>query len=63
MNGVKLAESGDVQGAMEAFNKAIEIAPKRASGYNNRAQAYRLKGQIDGKISKEMFINWIHNLK
>ncbi|CAL8072834.1 unnamed protein product [Orchesella dallaii] len=45
--GVKLAETGDLPGALQLFSKAIEVAPSRASGYNNRAQTLRLLGKID----------------
>lgn len=45
-SGVEKAESGDLDGAMECFNMSVEVAPTRASGYNNRAQLWRLKGQI-----------------
>ena len=43
--GVKKAENGDFNGALECFNKSIEAVPLRASGYNNRAQLYRLMGK------------------
>jgi len=48
MEGVKAAESGDLDTAIGLFTRAINIAPKWASGYNNRAQAYRLKGDMAG---------------
>jgi hypothetical protein len=48
MEGVKAAESGDLDTAIAAFTKVINIAPQWASGYNNRAQAYRLKGDTQG---------------
>ena len=48
VEGVKAAESGDLDTAVELFTRAINIAPKWASGYNNRAQAYRLKGDTAG---------------
>lgn len=47
VKGVEKAESGDFDAAMECFNKAIETAPKRSSGYNNRAQLWRLKGILN----------------
>ena len=46
---MKAAESGDILTALEFFSQAVQIAPDRASGYNNRAQALRLKGDIQGK--------------
>jgi tetratricopeptide (TPR) repeat protein len=48
VEGVKAAESGDLDTAIGLFTRAINIAPKWASGYNNRAQAYRLKGDTAG---------------
>jgi Flp pilus assembly protein TadD len=50
---VALAEKGDVKGALDMFNKAVNLAPLHASGYNNRAQAKRLLGDVDGKLK-----NW-----
>ena len=46
ISGVERAERGDLDGAMECFNMAIEAASNRASGYNNRAQLWRLKGRL-----------------
>ena len=48
IKGVKAAEGGDIQTAMKAFNEAITKEPNRASCYNNRAQALRLMGKIEG---------------
>lgn len=48
LEGVKAAESGDLDTAIATFTKVINIAPQWASGYNNRAQAYRLKGNTPG---------------
>lgn len=36
---------------MQKFGKAIEVAPARASGYNNRAQALRLVGDVEGAMN------------
>lgn len=49
LQGVSAAESGDVSTALERFNEAIRLLPERASGFNNRAQALRLKGDVAGK--------------
>ena len=49
LEGVRAAEKGDIDSAIEIFTKVINIAPIWASGYNNRAQAYRLKGNLTGK--------------
>jgi hypothetical protein len=48
MAGVKAAECGDLDTAIATFTEVINIAPQWASGYNNRAQAYRLKGDTQG---------------
>jgi tetratricopeptide (TPR) repeat protein len=48
LEGVKAAESGDLDKAIGIFTSALNIAPNWASGYNNRAQAYRLKGNTSG---------------
>ncbi|XP_071446678.1 tetratricopeptide repeat protein 36 homolog [Hetaerina americana] len=44
IEGVKSAEQGQLQDAINIFTKAIQSAPSRPSGYNNRAQALRLIG-------------------
>lgn len=49
LEGVKLAEAGNVEAAMTSFNRAIEVAPQRASNFNNRAQAFRLMGKVEGR--------------
>jgi len=41
---VALAEGGDVDKAIEVLSSAVESFPQRGSLRNNRAQAYRLKG-------------------
>nr|XP_025039351.1 tetratricopeptide repeat protein 36 isoform X2 [Pelodiscus sinensis] len=46
LQGVLAAESGDVNRALEKFSQAIQLLPERASCYNNRAQAFRLKGDV-----------------
>nr|XP_025970084.1 tetratricopeptide repeat protein 36 isoform X2 [Dromaius novaehollandiae] len=48
LQGVSAAESGDVSTALERFSEAIRLLPERASGYNNRAQALRLRGDVAG---------------
>lgn len=49
IEGVQAAESGEIESALNLFSRAIQNTPQRASGYNNRAQALRLKGDIQGK--------------
>ena len=48
LSGIKAAEANDINAALEFFKQAIEEAPQWASAYNNRAQALRLTGDIDG---------------
>lgn len=50
---MKAAEDGDVEGALVFFSRAIEMAPSRPSGYNNRAQGLRLQGKIEGGNATE----------
>uniref|UniRef100_G3MT76 Uncharacterized protein n=1 Tax=Amblyomma maculatum TaxID=34609 RepID=G3MT76_AMBMU len=47
VEGVQAAEKGDVDRAIDIFSEVIRLAPNRASGYNNRAQALRMKGQVE----------------
>ncbi|NWR46202.1 TTC36 protein, partial [Regulus satrapa] len=49
LQGVSAAESGDVSTALERFSEAIRLLPERASAYNNRAQALRLRGDVAGE--------------
>ena len=48
MQGVEQAESGNTARALELFNQAILSAPAHASSFNNRAQALRLQGDVQG---------------
>ncbi|XP_033103901.1 tetratricopeptide repeat protein 36-like isoform X1 [Anneissia japonica] len=50
LEGVHAAEKGDLDAALDAFNRALQVMPERASCYNNRAQAFRLKGDIKGAL-------------
>ncbi|NXR75620.1 TTC36 protein, partial [Pycnonotus jocosus] len=50
LQGVSAAESGDTSTALERFSEAIRLLPERASGYNNRAQALRLRGDVAGAL-------------
>ena len=48
VKGVRAAEGGDIITALDHFNRAVALQPNRASCYNNRAQALRLKGDVAG---------------
>lgn len=48
--GVGLAESGNIDKAIEMFDKAISLSPMWASAYNNRAQALRILKRNEGNI-------------
>ena len=48
IQGVRAAESGNVEAALGFFQRAVDTAPEWPSAYNNRAQALRLKGDIAG---------------
>jgi len=48
--GMKAAEEGNVEHAIDMFTKAITKYPKVSSCYNNRAQALRLAGRIDDAL-------------
>lgn len=57
LRGVSAAEAGDLQGALQLFSQAIEILPQRASAYNNRAQALRLRGDAAGTAAADSPVN------
>lgn len=46
---IKLAEEGKLLEALQNFEQALNVAPTRASVYNNRAQALRLVGRDEGE--------------
>lgn len=54
VEGVKLAEAGNLEEALKSFTQAIQITPSMASGYNNRAQTLRLMGKIEGNKEKKL---------
>ncbi|XP_041979412.1 tetratricopeptide repeat protein 36 [Aricia agestis] len=45
--GVRLAEGGDLENALQTMNRGVEMAPQRAGGYNDRAQLLRLMKRDD----------------
>ncbi|RKO92318.1 hypothetical protein BDK51DRAFT_26086 [Blyttiomyces helicus] len=48
---VRLAEGGSVPAAMQKLDEAIARCPIYASAYNNRAQARRMTGDVDGALN------------
>ncbi|XP_072174883.1 tetratricopeptide repeat protein 36 homolog [Diadema setosum] len=50
IKGVRCAEENDMERALNFFNEAVSVAPGRASCYNNRAQALRLRGDVEGAL-------------
>ncbi|KAJ0176817.1 hypothetical protein K1T71_007996 [Dendrolimus kikuchii] len=51
--GVKLAEEGNLEEALQILTKGVEIAPERAAAYNDRAQLLRLM-QKDADAMKDI---------
>jgi tetratricopeptide (TPR) repeat protein len=49
--GIEKGKSGDLDGAIADFNRAIELNPKDDAPYYNRAQAKRLKKDTAGAIA------------
>ncbi|CAD5115804.1 DgyrCDS4746 [Dimorphilus gyrociliatus] len=47
---IKLAEKGEMDQAFAKLNEAIKLAPNRASCFNNRAQVYRLIGDLNNAL-------------
>ncbi|CAH2265155.1 tetratricopeptide repeat protein 36 homolog [Pararge aegeria] len=50
LQGVQLAEAGKYEEALGLLNKGVDIAPERPSGYNDRAQLFRLMKRDDDAI-------------
>ena len=46
IEGVKAAESGNLDRSLQVFNNAINLAPSYAASYNNRAQLHRIRGNV-----------------
>ena len=49
--GIEKAKKGDMDGALADFNRAIELDPKNAAAYYNRASAKMLKKDAAGAIA------------
>ena len=47
--GVRLAEAGKLDEALEAMTRGVQAAPNRAAGYNDRAQLLRMMLKDGGK--------------
>uniref|UniRef100_A0A7E4UWB3 TPR_REGION domain-containing protein n=1 Tax=Panagrellus redivivus TaxID=6233 RepID=A0A7E4UWB3_PANRE len=50
-SGITLAENGTLDKAIEKLTNAISACPSNPSPYNNRAQAYRLAGNIEAALN------------
>lgn len=50
--GVQMAEQDRIIEAIECFTRAIELDPHQPSAFNNRAQAYQLQNQREGKFRR-----------
>jgi len=53
---IAYAEEGAYGPALSALQRAIELDPQDVGGYNNRANIYRITGQIDLAIKEYSFI-------
>jgi hypothetical protein len=49
--GLERAWQGDLRGAIEAFDRAIEIAPRSSSAYLNRGLALQKSGDLDRALA------------
>ncbi|ETN72880.1 tetratricopeptide repeat protein, partial [Necator americanus] len=49
--GVRLAETGQLDAAIRKFSEAIEKCPMNPSAYNNKAQALRLAGKPEEALT------------
>eukprot|EP01135_Chromosphaera_perkinsii_P008150 Nk52_evm1s1149 gene=Nk52_evmTU1s1149 len=48
--GIKLAETGKFQEAIQCFDELLEKHPSYASGYNNRAQTFQLCERVEDAL-------------
>lgn len=49
--GVEKQQNGDKDGALEEYNKAIELVPKHAAAHANRGMIKQEKGDLDGALA------------
>lgn len=54
LEAIAAAEKGDYEKACDLFEISMDLAPKRAAPYNNRAQVYRIQGDNEGMSCVEM---------
>ncbi|XP_022916998.1 tetratricopeptide repeat protein 36 homolog isoform X1 [Onthophagus taurus] len=52
---INRAEKGDLENALNILNEALNIAPQKASLYNNRAQIYQLKFMENGNYQNDFY--------
>jgi hypothetical protein len=50
-DGLSKAWEGDVEGAIRAFDRAVEAAPRSSAAYLNRGLAYRRSGDLDHALA------------
>ncbi|XP_050311316.1 tetratricopeptide repeat protein 36 homolog [Anthonomus grandis grandis] len=50
LEAIKLAEKGRLREALSMLNRALEIAPRRPSLYNNRAHVYQYLRQFEAAL-------------
>jgi tetratricopeptide (TPR) repeat protein len=51
LDGLRLAWDGDLDGALESFDRSIALAPDLSVAYLNRGLAYRQKGNADRALA------------
>ena len=51
LDGLRLAWEGDLDGALESFDRSIALAPDLSIAYLNRGLAYRQKGDADRALA------------
>ena len=49
-SGIESMGAGNFQDSIETFGRIVEQAPKFAEGWNKRATAYYLDGQLDASV-------------
>lgn len=54
LEAIAAAEKGDYEKACDLFEISMDLAPKRAAPYNNRAQVYRIQGDNEGMSRVEI---------